>query len=157
MNKIRRKHILNRTCSRQQAILFTIVVVSAITFESSTSFDGSNLLVDVILLWRYILMVFVVYDVWVVAANEPTDPVLAGEVHLEEVNADKVLFCILCDHLVSKESHHCFRCERCAYDFDHHCKYLNVCIGGKNYIAFLKLLASFVLYCSSAAILLVRE
>ena len=54
--------------------------------------------------------------------------------------------CVLCNHLVLKTSHHCFRCRRCAHDFDHHCKYLNVCIGGANYILFLRLLATFILY-----------
>jgi hypothetical protein len=48
--------------------------------------------------------------------------------------------------LVFKSSHHCFRCGKCAHDFDHHCKYLNVCIGRSNYIGFLRLLATYILY-----------
>ena len=68
-----------------------------------------------------------------------------------------MLFCILCDHLVSKESYHCFRCDRCALNLDHHCKYLNVCIGGNNYSSFLTLLASFILYNLATVILVVIQ
>ncbi|MCB0370870.1 MAG: hypothetical protein KDD45_15965 [Bdellovibrionales bacterium] len=28
---------------------------------------------------------------------------------------------------------HCKRCRRCVEFFDHHCKWLNNCIGAKNY------------------------
>lgn len=32
-------------------------------------------------------------------------------------------------------------------EFDHHCKYLNNCIGGKNYHEFLRMLLSVTAYC----------
>lgn len=28
---------------------------------------------------------------------------------------------------------HCMTCGKCTEDFDHHCRYLNVCIGGRTY------------------------
>jgi hypothetical protein len=38
------------------------------------------------------------------------------------------------------------RCNRCTQNFDHHCKYLNNCVGGKNYELFLRILIVLTLY-----------
>ena len=35
---------------------------------------------------------------------------------------------------------HCGRCNKCVHDFDHHCVFLNTCIGGRNYVSFVSLL-----------------
>ena len=43
------------------------------------------------------------------------------------------LFCTLCKGPVSKNAKHCFQCHKCTNDFDHHCEFLNTCVGGKNY------------------------
>ncbi|KAJ0412642.1 hypothetical protein ATCC90586_002272 [Pythium insidiosum] len=37
---------------------------------------------------------------------------------------------------------HCSVCHKCIADFDHHCVYLNTCIGSRNYPLFIALLAS---------------
>lgn len=35
---------------------------------------------------------------------------------------------------------HCYICHKCVYRFDHHCKYLNTCVGGRNYSLFYTLI-----------------
>ena len=39
-------------------------------------------------------------------------------------------------------SRHCRICNKCVEDFDHHCKWLNTCVGKKNYRFFLALIAA---------------
>ena len=37
---------------------------------------------------------------------------------------------------MKEQSKHCGRCNRCTDVFDHHCDWLNTCIGSANYKAF---------------------
>ncbi|KQJ91709.1 protein S-acyltransferase 18 [Brachypodium distachyon] len=55
-----------------------------------------------------------------------------------------ISFCPVCDCEVKLRSKHCKTCERCVDGFDHHCRWLNNCIGRRNYAAFI-LLMFFVL------------
>ncbi|XP_045519024.1 palmitoyltransferase ZDHHC11 [Pieris brassicae] len=46
--------------------------------------------------------------------------------------------CHLCNIYTSdKKTKHCGICNKCVYKFDHHCKWLNNCVGGRNYLAFI--------------------
>jgi palmitoyltransferase len=50
------------------------------------------------------------------------------------------LFCSECMSFVKRRSKHCKRCERCVEEFDHHCVWVNNCIGIKNYSWFMLML-----------------
>ncbi|MCO5557272.1 hypothetical protein L7F22_010833 [Adiantum nelumboides] len=43
---------------------------------------------------------------------------------------------------VHKFSKHCRSCDKCVEGFDHHCRWLNNCIGRKNYVSFVALMAA---------------
>lgn len=41
-------------------------------------------------------------------------------------------FCKTCLTLRTKKVSHCSRCDHCVTEFDHHCNYVNQCIGKRN-------------------------
>lgn len=56
--------------------------------------------------------------------------------------------CHLCNIKTSgPRTKHCSVCNKCVGRFDHHCKWLNHCIGGRNYVPFLVCVVSAVLAC----------
>jgi palmitoyltransferase len=50
--------------------------------------------------------------------------------------------CLPCESRVKEGSKHCGHCDRCVANFDHHCKWLNNCIGHRNYRSFLGLVVA---------------
>ena len=44
-----------------------------------------------------------------------------------------VNYCKVCASNVGANSKHCGECNKCISDFDHHCQWLNNCIGKDNY------------------------
>lgn len=50
-------------------------------------------------------------------------------------------YCDLCRAYVDPSCKHCRVCNQCCVGFDHHCKWLNVCVGRRNYKVFVALLA----------------
>jgi palmitoyltransferase ZDHHC1/11 len=53
--------------------------------------------------------------------------------------------CHLCNIKTSSQrTKHCSVCNKCIEKFDHHCKYLNQCVGKQNYVPFLMCVVSAV-------------
>eukprot|EP00930_Biecheleria_cincta_P014153 TRINITY_DN12291_c0_g1_i1.p1 TRINITY_DN12291_c0_g1~~TRINITY_DN12291_c0_g1_i1.p1 ORF type:complete len:302 (+),score=36.32 TRINITY_DN12291_c0_g1_i1:161-1066(+) len=69
-------------------------------------------------------------------------------------------WCALCRAVVRPDSKHCWECNVCIGHFDHHCPWLNSCIGAKNYCMFLVVVTSAMISLMStfmaAAVLLAR-
>lgn len=78
--------------------------------------------------------------------SQPTNKVLPEfdrEKHSHVIEDGR---CHLCNiNTESKRTKHCSICNKCIVRFDHHCKWLNNCIGARNYRAFLVCLISAIL------------
>merc|ERR1740121_1613756 len=57
-------------------------------------------------------------------------------------------FCSECTKYVRVESKHCWTCQKCVAGFDHHCPWLNNCIGETNYRSFVVLVSLVVVMLS---------
>ncbi|KAG9438958.1 hypothetical protein H6P81_019123 [Aristolochia fimbriata] len=79
---------------------------------------------------------------------------------VSEQHGEDALFCTLCNAEVRKFSKHCRSCDKCVDGFDHHCRWLNNCVGRKNYITFISLMATslvwLVIECGVGIAVLVR-
>ncbi|CAN6925039.1 unnamed protein product [Brassica oleracea var. botrytis] len=60
----------------------------------------------------------------------------------EQGNSRVGMYCMLCNCEVHTSSKHCRRCDKCVDGFDHHCKWLNNCVGRKNYMSFVSLITA---------------
>ncbi len=49
-------------------------------------------------------------------------------------------FCRHCSGYKAPRSHHCGRCGRCVKRMDHHCPFLNACVGYENHSSFFYLI-----------------
>ena len=90
---------------------------------------------------------------WVMR-TDPADPGLVAKLAAERtgtdfppVSAEAVNYCYLCEVNVRKRSKHCRRCNKCVDIFDHHCPWLNTCVGERNYRYFLLFLVYHAALC----------
>jgi palmitoyltransferase len=82
-----------------------------------------------------------IYFAYLCTAVDPTDEVVRQERYckLTEQEFPEYMyeyFCHLCNTHVNGQTKHCGACQRCCANFDHHCVWVNNCIGGKNYAYF---------------------
>jgi len=85
----------------------------------------------------YGALVLLLIVIWVVIevadpASIETDPTYTPE------DKDPEL-CRYCYTPQRARTKHCGLCNKCVHDFDHHCLYLNTCVGGRNYPLFVSL------------------
>uniref|UniRef100_A0A8C9RLA8 Palmitoyltransferase n=1 Tax=Scleropages formosus TaxID=113540 RepID=A0A8C9RLA8_SCLFO len=58
-----------------------------------------------------------------------------------------IRFCDRCQVIKPDRCHHCSVCETCVLKMDHHCPWVNNCVGFSNYKFFLLFLAYSMVYC----------
>lgn len=66
--------------------------------------------------------------------------------------AETYRFCVFCNAFVTKLSSHCHICGRCVCLRDHHCPWINTCVGKRNRAAFLAFLFATAALCLHFAI-----
>eukprot|EP00922_Rhytidocystis_sp_ex-Travisia-forbesii_P018440 GHVS01027377.1.p1 GENE.GHVS01027377.1~~GHVS01027377.1.p1 ORF type:complete len:644 (-),score=141.69 GHVS01027377.1:137-2047(-) len=89
-----------------------------------------------------VLVVGVFMSAWLTTAVDPADPRAhshgSSSISTELFDIETTAFCDLCG-TIDMRSKHCRACNKCVAVFDHHCKWLNNCIGKTNYRSFLAL------------------
>mmetsp|Transcript_13914 Transcript_13914/g.31542 ORF Transcript_13914/g.31542 Transcript_13914/m.31542 type:complete len:464 (-) Transcript_13914:22-1413(-) len=90
-----------------------------------------------LVLFTISVVVTIGFAVWTMTVD-PVDPMVKEESQAsdDEDSDDDVLQCDYCKCLVGLESKHCLECNKCVANYDHHCPWLNTCIGTRNYGAF---------------------
>lgn len=119
-----------------QLVLHSVFVVPAVPFFDSIT-ERSILVVWLVV--YYVLWVLIIYDFCWISCTDPADPILLNPELARYHSYAEMDDCSQCGPKLL-HSYHCNRCGRCTDEFDHHCKFLNNCIGGKNYENFLRLL-----------------
>jgi len=85
----------------------------------------------------------VVYNAYKVTILDPADPNICHKRDPSQLVEDieNKAYCDLCGPVKSR-SKHCRACNKCVDTFDHHCKWLNNCVGKVNYRYFIFLILS---------------
>lgn len=87
---------------------------------------------------------------------DPTDQSeqkLKGVAKNGVINPNEWRFCKICQRNIGKKTKHCRRDNRCCLEFDHHCLWINNCIGRKNYFWFVSMVFFALLFCGTKFIL----
>ena len=131
------------------SFLTAIIYLIQLALHSAYAVPGI-VAIDHAALWillgvAYISLILMIYDYIWIMVHDPVDRVVENPDLIYEYSYDELEDCKICGKRL-KGSHHCSQCGRCTEEFDHHCKFLNNCIGKHNYERFIRLLSMNILY-----------
>ncbi|CAD8130504.1 unnamed protein product [Paramecium sonneborni] len=120
---------------------FVIAYIFAFEFEDT----GMKQLQSIMLT---ILATCIVYFYLRTTLIDPTDSVVKEEklskLQGKEYKTHIKQYCLVCQAHLQNKTKHCWNCNKCVSKFDHHCIWLNNCVGDQNYSYFFILVISLV-------------
>jgi len=72
-------------------------------------------------------------------------------------NLDLVNLCTFDQIIKTETSFHCMYCGRCVEYFDHHCPFINNCLGYRNHKYFLVFIIAYLIFLSTIALETIRH
>ena len=91
-----------------------------------------------VIFWVFMFIVHIIISVICAFENIESEFVIfqkRGDLCVDVIQ--DALFCDHCFSFVLEGTKHCRRCNMCVDKFDHHCVWINNCIGAKNYKKFI--------------------
>ncbi|CAK56241.1 unnamed protein product (macronuclear) [Paramecium tetraurelia] len=73
--------------------------------------------------------------------NQPlSEEQLIHMLNIKVLESKGIKICKTCQSYKPLRAHHCSQCKQCVFRMDHHCMWLNICIGMQNYKYFMMLI-----------------
>lgn len=97
------------------------------------------------IMWTLIGLFVLSNGLFIIASyKDPGNLIKAKNVSFLKLNQyfDPCYICPKCEVLRTPDSRHCFICNKCVERFDHHCHWLNTCVGAGNHLWFYSYLIS---------------
>ncbi|EQC41845.1 hypothetical protein, variant [Saprolegnia diclina VS20] len=148
-NGRQRRHGLERPWHPRQVIVVSIFGLSVVCAGLSTALlvPEAHDLCDLVVLASVAMAIAVLFGVMValfIAVS--TADTLATKYPRSLHPGEKIARCRSCNLTVNSRTKHCLCCAKCVEGFDHHCDYLNTCIGTANVRQFRLLIAASIAY-----------
>ncbi|CAD8194159.1 unnamed protein product [Paramecium octaurelia] len=105
---------------------------------------------ELLLILLTIIVTAIFYSCFKATLIDPTDPIVKQEIKCKqkgkEFQTEIKSYCLVCQAHVQDKTKHCWSCNKCVSLFDHHCIWLNNCVGDQNYSYFFVLVISLVTF-----------
>ena len=105
------------------------LVLSYILFNYEYFFRQNNISV-----LFYIILFLYLMAMWSYFAAAFTDPGRVPSfygVYSQHLEGERK-YCLICHNFKPERAHHCSRCQQCVLNMDHHCPWINNCVGFEN-------------------------
>lgn len=133
----------------------TIVALIVLYFTLHAPFFGTNTFIGVTVPLMVLAALTVLLKLWL-SSSSNEEPIVF-DAHFRRLSLRDLSMpppdgkepCFYCRGFVTLRAKHCSVCDKCIPGFDHHCRWLNTCVGEKNYrpfFAFVCCAISSVLY-----------
>ena len=144
---------------RHWGALTTLLIIFII--NCSTWYTGIILLYHTPSNFQYYnLLVFCIWNILIITAYVHS---VRGPGYVErgwkperESDAEHLLFCKKCKSYKPPRTHHCSDCDRCVLKMDHHCPWINNCVGYKNMDSFVRFLFFVIFGCCHAIFTMIK-